>query len=129
LSAASIAELKSRYEEAVAAKPPVREDIPCYAIGFKGWMTPEAFHDNFDAASNLDGAVILDPVMGHFRGRSGVIQGDWTLSVFLDCIAIHINEVMRIEMPQSMNYAFGLISQLFTCPAEAMERLKDLRTK
>lgn len=125
-SRSTIRELKQELDQRISTLKKVRADIPCYAVGFRGWSKAETLKSNVEKVANLDGAIILDPPMGFFRmddREGGILEGEWMLSMLLDRIVHHITEVAKMEMPQMTNYALGVVPQIFTNPKVAFRRL------
>ncbi|MFO0798868.1 MAG: DUF6602 domain-containing protein [Gemmataceae bacterium] len=109
----SIDSVQGALQQLMSKSPTIRPDIPCYCVGYSGWKTVEAFDERFDAATDLDGALLLDPPVYRFRsrdnGRVEGLAGDWALATFLDQIASDITTVAQMELPTAANYMSGLI--------------------
>lgn len=89
--------------------PTIRDDIPVYAIGYKGWKGVKTMQEKLREAK-LDGLIVLDPLNAVFADTGPFESSIWGLMQLLDKLSYDVQQTV-FQVPTVINYFSATFTQ------------------
>jgi hypothetical protein len=86
-TAGLLAPLRRNFESSMVMGAPPTPGVPLFAVGYKGWRTPETISQHL-AGTNLAGVLVIDHgiFVGHNQFNGIVAGGPWALWGLIGCL-------------------------------------------